>query len=94
MPSVLLVNLLPTDEQAKKQLKRGLIHKLTLLPPVQNPLLQQAEAILQEHFTKNPDSMGILFVHTKKHASSMCDWLLTLAGLQIQPQLHDHWPHP
>ena len=84
---------LPTDVQAndiEKQLKRGLeklICKLTLLPPVQNPLLQQVEAILQEHFTKNPDSMGILFVHTRKHASSMCDWLSTVAGLQIQPRM-------
>ena len=85
---------LPTDQQAndlEKQLKQSLeklIHMLTLLPPVRNPLLQQAEQILQNQFTKNPDSKGILFVRTKKHASSMCDWLLALSvktRLQIQP---------
>ena len=87
---------LPADQQAndvEKQLKQSLdklIHKLTLLPPVRNPFLQQAEAILQDQFTKNPDSKGILFVRTKKHASSMCDWLLALSvgtGLLIQPRM-------
>ena len=87
---------LPADQQAndiEKQLKQSrekLIHKLTLLPPVRNPRLQQAEAILQDQFTKNPDSKVILFVRTKKHASSMCDWLLTLSvgtRLRIQPRM-------
>ena len=87
---------LPADQQAndfEKQLKQSLaklIHELTLIPPVQNPLLQQAEAILHHQFTKNPDSKGILFVRTQKHASSMCEWLLALSvgtGLQIQPRM-------
>ena len=83
---------LPADDQAnniEKQLKQSLvelIHQLTLLPSVPNPLLQQAEEILQDQFTKNPDSKGILFVRTKKHASSMCDWL-SKVGLQIHPRM-------
>ena len=87
---------LPADEQAniiEKQLKQSLeklIHQLAQLKPVLNPLLRQVEEILKDQFTKNPDSKGILFVRTKKHASSMCDWLSTLptgAGLQIHPRM-------
>ena len=85
---------LPADQEAndfEKQLKQSLtklIHKLTLIPPVQNPLLQQAEAILKEKFTKNPNSKGIFFVRTQKHASSMREWLLSVGtGLQIQPRM-------
>ena len=83
---------LPADQQANseerhlKQSLEKLIHKLTLLPSVPNPLLQKAEIILQDQFTKNPDSKGILFVRTKKHASSMCDWLSKI-GLRIRPRM-------
>ena len=87
---------LPADQQAndvEKQLKQSLeklIHKLTLLPPVRNPLMQQAEGILQDQFTKNPDSKAILFVRTKKHASSICDWISLLpvaTRWRVQPRM-------
>ena len=83
---------LPADEQAnseEKHLKQSLeklTHKLAQLPSVPNPLLEKAEIILQDQFTKNLDSKGILFVRTKKHASSMCDWLSKI-GLQIRPRM-------
>ena len=83
---------LPADEQANseerhlKQSLEKLTHKLGQLPSVPNPLLEKAEIILQDQFTKNPDSKGILFVRTKKHASSMCDWLSKI-GLRIQPRM-------
>ena len=76
---------LPADEQANhvekhlKQSLQNLIGKLTSLPHVPNPLLQQTEGLLCKHFTTNPDSRGILFVRTKKHASFMCDWISVLA---------------
>ena len=79
---------LPADEQANseerylKQHFEKLIHKLAQLPFVPNPVLQKAEIILRDQFTKNPDSKGVLFVRTKKHTSSMCDWLSKI-GLQI-----------
>ena len=82
---------LPADQQANieerhlKQSLEKLIHKLDRLPSVPNPLLQKAAVILQDQFTMNPDSKGILFVRTKKHASSMCDWLSKI-GLRIQPR--------
>ena len=87
---------LPADQQAndfEKQLKQSLeklIHKLMLLPPVRNPLMQQAEGILQEQFTRNQDSKAILFVRTKKHASSICDWISILpeaTSRRIQPRM-------
>jgi len=77
---------LPADEQANdvekhlKQSLENLIGKLTRLPPVQNPLLQQTEEILRNQFTTNSDSKGILFVRTKKHASFMCDWISVLSA--------------
>ena len=89
-----LITVLPDDEKAdesEKQLKQSLgmlIGQLRQLPPVQNPLLQQAEDILRSQFTKCPESKGILFVHTKKHASSMCEWISDLPiaiSLHIQP---------
>ena len=87
---------LPADQQAndfEKHLKQSLeklIHKLMLLPPVRNPLMQQAEGILQEQFTRNQDSKAILFVRTKKHASSICDWISILPEAtrrRIQPRM-------
>ena len=87
---------LPDDDKANQsetQLKQSLgklIDKLRQLQPVQNPLLKQVEGILCNQFTKSPDSKGILFVRTKKHASSMCDWIsaLTIAtSLHIQPRI-------
>jgi len=87
---------LPNDDkanQSEKQLKQSLgklIDKLRQLQPVQNPLLKQVEEILCNQFTKSPDSKGILFVRTKKHASSMCDWISTLTiatTLCIQPRI-------
>ena len=83
---------LPADEQANseerhlKQSLEKLAHKLAQLPSVPNPLLEKAEIILRDQFTKNPDSKGILFVRTKKHASSMCDWL-SKVQLRIRPRM-------
>jgi len=87
---------LPDDEkadQSEKQLKQSLgklVDKLRQLPPVQNPLLQQVKEILYNQFKRSPNSKGILFVHTKKHASSMCDWISALpiaTSLHIQPRI-------
>ena len=90
-----MINGLPDDEKAnrcERQLKqrlRKLIDHLRQLRPVPNPLLQQAEDILHTQFARSPHSKGILFVHTKKHASSMCDWISALpiaTSLHIRPR--------
>ena len=90
-----MINGLPDDEKAnrcEKQLKQRLgmlIDHLRQLRPVLNPLLQQAEDILCTAFMRSPNSKGILFVHTKKHASSMCEWISALpvaTSLDIRPR--------
>ena len=70
---------LPDDQQANieerhlKQSLEKLIHKLDRLPSVPNPLLQKAAVILQDQFTMNPDSKGILFEAILLWQASSCD---------------------
>jgi superfamily II DNA/RNA helicase len=48
---------------------------LRKLDPVENPLLNAAKEKLIYAFSNNPNSKGILFVRTKKHAVSICKWI-------------------
>ena len=66
-------------ELGLKQNHLRLIATLKLLPPIENPLLKVAEEKLAETFSTNPDSKGIIFVRTKKHATSICKWLEELS---------------
>ena len=53
----------------------ALIQKLENVKPVENPLLQKAKEVINEQFQKNPESRGIFFVRTKRHAFAVCEWL-------------------
>lgn len=92
--SVLNETGLPSLEQAnpfESQLRRrldGLLSQLKTLRRVDNPHLQKVQQILGEQFSSNPDSRVMLFVRTKKHASSIHRWvssLLTAKKLGIRP---------
>ena len=86
---------LPTVEQATSYEKK-LIHsleclksELVTLPKVHNPLLIQVAEKLKSHFSRKPESKGICFVRTKKHAHAMCDWITKLStesGVEIRPK--------
>ena len=85
---------LPSNDKAsghERRLSEQLVQlktKLEQLPRVKNPLLQSVEEILTDRFTRKPDSKAILFVRTKKHASSMCEWITSLPDhLGIKPQV-------
>ena len=84
----------PSDDKAsghERRLSEQLVQlktRLDQLPRVKNPLLQSVEEILTDRFTRKPDSKAILFVRTKKHASSMCEWITSLPDhLGIKPQV-------
>ena len=86
---------LPTEEQAtsrEKELIRSLEYlksELAKLPKEPNPLLIQVEEKLLSHFSKKPESKGICFVRTKKHAHAICDWISKLSsesGVEIHPK--------
>ena len=73
---------LPSDDSQatphELKLKDSLHHliiKLKSLPSIQNPLLKVAEEKIATVFSENPDSKGIFFVRTKKHATSVCKWI-------------------
>ena len=86
---------LPTMEQATSH-ERKLIQnleclksELAKLPKVPNPLLKQVEEKLNSHFSGRPESKGICFVRTKKHAHAVCDWISKLSserGLELHPK--------
>ena len=86
---------LPTEEQAtlhEKKLIQNLEclkSELVKLPKVPNPLLIRVAEKLNSHFLRKPESKGICFVRTKKHAHAMCDWMAKLSlesGVKICPK--------
>ena len=86
---------LPTEEQATPhemkliQNLECLKSELVKLPMVPNPLLVQVEEKLNSHFSGKPESKGICFVRTKKHAHAICDWISKLSsesGVKIRPK--------
>jgi ERCC4-related helicase len=64
----------PSEIKLKKSL-RDLLTNLRKLDPVENPLLNAAKERLIDVFSNKPNSKGILFVQTKKHAVSICKWI-------------------
>ena len=84
----------PSDDKAtplEKELKQKLEQlkfELMQLPRVSNPLLMHMEEILCSQFANKPNSIGICFVRTKKHASGICDWISKLkSGIEIRPKV-------
>ena len=76
---------LPADNsqatQIERELKRSLRQLLIILKQldtIENPLLNLAKEKLIDAFSNNPDSKGIMFVRTKKHALSICKWIKNL----------------
>ena len=67
----------PHELELKRNLHQLLIC-LQLLDPIENPLLNVAKEKLTDAFSQNPNSKGILFVRTKKHALSICKWIGSL----------------
>ena len=79
----------PHEKDLKYKMRR-LIEELKGIPPTENPLLNDLKKILSEAFGSCPNSRAILFVRTKKHASSLCKWAsknLTLKSLEITPDV-------
>lgn len=75
--------------ELKKSREKLLIH-LKQLDPIDNPLLVSARDKLTERFSQNPSSKGIMFVRTKKHARSICQWIANLKVLSdhgIKPRV-------
>ena len=52
--------------------------RLARLPRVPNPLLLTLKENLVGHFSRKPDSKGIVFVRTKRHAASICEWIQSM----------------
>ena len=86
---------LPTEEQATPhemkliQNLECLKSELVKLPKVRNPLLVRMEEKLNSHFSGRPESKGICFVRTKKHAHAICDWISKLSsesGVKVRPK--------
>ena len=73
----------PTEVKLKRSLRYLLIN-LRKLDPVENPLLNAAKEKLVDAFSNKPNSKGILFVRTKKHALSICKWIGNL------PEAHQY----
>ena len=88
---------LPADNSQatliERDLKRSLRQLLIILKqldPIENPLLNLAKEKLINMFSNNPSSKGILFVRTKKHALSICEWIKNLPESEhfgIKPQV-------
>ena len=55
--------------------------KLSTLPRVANPLLASIESVLAQQFQKQPESIAIIFVQTKKQASSIHRWIQSIPNL-------------
>ena len=67
-------------------IREKLIEKLETLKTENNPLLEKLEEILINKFTENPDSRGLVFVHSRFEANAMKKWIshcskLTDAGI-------------
>ena len=86
---------LPTMEQATSHERKliqnleSLKSELVKLPKVRNPLLIHVEEKLNSHFSGRPESKGICFVRTKKHAHAICEWISKLSsesGVEIRPK--------
>ena len=79
----------PHERELKKSLQELLI-RLKRLDSIENPLLKAVKDKLIERFSQNPSSKGIMFVRTKKHASSICKWITNvpeLAACGITPRV-------
>ena len=80
---------LPSLEQANPFERRlrgrldNLLFQLKKLPRVDNPHLQKVQQILGEQFSSNPESRVMLFVRTKKHASSIHHWISSLSIAKV-----------
>lgn len=76
-------------ERALKKTLHLLISQLKALPCIENPLLKKAEEAIVERFGKQPHSRGVFFVHKKRHAYAVCDWMKSLAALEVnlKPQV-------
>lgn len=74
--------------ELKKSLHRLLIN-LRQLHPIENPLLNAAKEKLTDVFSTNPNSKGIMFVRTKRHALSISKWIENLSELRqyIKPRV-------
>ncbi len=66
---------LTEHEQKLKLSLNALKSKLEVLSPVENPLLLKAKEVINAQFQKDPKSLGVFFVHTKRHAFAVCKWL-------------------
>ena len=79
----------PNEIKLKKSLHRLLID-LRQLDPIENPLLNAAKEKFTDVFSNNPNSKGILFVRTKRHALSISKWIENLPESQqydIKPRV-------
>lgn len=86
--------LLPHGKEATKnelqlsKLVQSLQDKLASLEIVKNPLLVRLETVLVKQFECVPESKAIIFVETKKQATSVCNWLTSTPMLhRIRPDV-------
>ena len=70
-----------TDEKQLVKVVQQLRCKLATLPRTDNPLLKQLEHVLVEQFQHFSKSKAIIFVETKKQATSVCRWISSVDTL-------------
>ena len=71
-----------TCTDCERALKRDLYHlviSLKALPQIENPMLKRAKEVLVERFIEAPESRGVFFIRTKRHAYAVCEWIKSLA---------------
>ena len=71
----------PHERDIKYRMK-ALKDRLKQMPSTENPLLMNMMETLRDTFQEKPASQAILFIHTKKHAYSMRNWVLEHPELQ------------
>ena len=74
--------MLQKPNQAETELHHSLetlLAHLKSFPRVGNPHLERVKTLLAEHFKKEPKTRAMLFVRTKKHATSIYNWIKSLS---------------
>ena len=59
-----------------------LLSKITPLPPMENPLLDEIGAVLLKKFSANRSSRAIVFVRTRDHTVAMKEWIGSHSSLK------------
>ena len=71
----------PVENRLRNK-NQKLLSKITPLPPMENPLLDEIGAVLLKKFSANRSSRAIVFVRTRDHTVAMKEWIGSHSSLK------------